>query len=168
MKKYMFFIILLIGMFPGQLLFSNQTGSAQDRGITFVQSVENYESDDNNLEYLQKQRNKYVGIAVTGVVFTIIGAPSLIAGIGLGVYHQINPANSPGSIHIAGTVYFNPVVLALNLTGLALLGIGIPLMIYGGVQAKRYKRMLKAVAVLPQGGYDFQLQALSLGVVVRI
>lgn len=123
-------------------------------------------------------RTRGLGMKITGIIFISIGSACLISGIALGVYHQLDPENCPGSIPIMSytsgyyrtSLYINPIVLSLNLTGIVLLAIGIPLTIVGSVRMKKSRRRMnndrnvsKFKTIIPDIEYNITHKNFVLG-----
>ena len=135
------------------------------------------ESFGNNKIFLEKELKNAIALKTTGIVFIPTGASCFLAGIVWGVIHQLNPENTFGSIYL-GTVgsyyygiklYLNPAVLCLNLTGIALLAIGIPFTAVGSYRAKKIKRKLGEITLKNfQPIIDYNITNKKLTVGLRI
>ena len=154
-----FFILTILICLLSNFLFSNSNNKLNSKFM---------DSKNTNREL-----KKYRGMKIAGIILTATGGTCLLSGIGLGVYHQLDPVNSPCSVHLGSTgfgfyrvdFYLNPLVLCLNLTGIALLAIGIPLIAVGAYKEKKTKRGLALFKnVFPEVAINFGNKEVLLGV----
>jgi hypothetical protein len=120
-----------------------------------------------------KQLKLIQNVRISGIVLTCIGGTSLLAGLILGGFFIFNEAGTPGSVLVykSGSgyyttyIYFNPLILCLNLTGSILAVVGISQLAWSGYKEKRLKRsqmtFLKDYA--PEIGYDLKSNKIYLG-----
>ncbi|MBN2544695.1 MAG: hypothetical protein JXB50_02785 [Spirochaetes bacterium] len=158
MKKAAFFILCLI-FFTNNICFSE-------------------ESEQSVNENLMKEQIKFKNMMIAGIVLTSIGGVSFASGLTMGIMHQIDPYIFPFTLHYVETqssgyyitkyeLHFNPVVLVLNLTGITLLAVGIPLTAVGGAKLKRIKsKMMSAIInhkIIPELCYNLNNSSFYLG-----
>jgi hypothetical protein len=98
-------------------------------------------------------------------------------GITYQTLYKDHPLDFPGTIevynyetsYVRAYLYLNPIILTLNLGGLVMLGIGIPVMIVGAVKEKKIKNKLNSFInnFNPVLGYNFN-NSFIMGFNIRI
>jgi hypothetical protein len=171
MKKMLIFLITILILFNLPSTFSIEDDNTDDKN-----SKSNQDDDS-----LQKSLVKYRNMKIAGIVLTSIGGTSLVSGLIMGITYQTlykdHPLDFPGTIevynyetsYVRAYLYLNPIILTLNLGGLVMLGIGIPVMIVGAVKEKKIKNKLNSFInnFNPVLGYNFN-NSFIMGFNIRI
>jgi len=144
--------------------------------LSFSQEAE--KPVDDQIEKLTKDQKKYLNMMITGIILTSIGGVTLTAGLTLDTIIMIDPGIIPLTYHISYTktmhnrsynynLDFNPISFSLDLTGITLLAVGIPLLAVGGANYKKIKSKMMSLIInnkiIPELAYNFGSSTFYLG-----